>query len=186
MKKVLGFSWIVFLLSSNFCYAKDSVDLGQLVVTPSRIEESIDDASRKVEIITKEDIEASGAKDISEVLSAFPSVDMTDYGGVGALKNIRMRGATPSQVLVLMDGRPLNSPRDGEVDLSTIPLDNLERIEVMRAAKPLWPRQWAAHQYNYKKPAVTGQKQNLPRGSAVQNFIETLSHGARIGKFNLL
>ncbi len=190
MKKALVFSWIVFLLSFNPCYAEKSVNLGQLVVTPSRIEESIDDASRKVEIITKEDIEASGAKDISEVLSALPSVDMTNYGGLGALKNIRMRGATPSQVLVLMDGRPLNSPRDGEVDLSTIPLDNIEQIEVVPgAASSLYGSQAMGGTINIitKTPPVSGQKTEFTtRFGSFRTYIENLSHGARVGKFGYM
>ncbi|MDD4183133.1 MAG: TonB-dependent receptor plug domain-containing protein, partial [Candidatus Omnitrophica bacterium] len=82
MKKVLSLSWIVFLLASNFCYAKKPVDLGSLVITPSRIEESIEETDRKVEVITQKDIEESGAKDVSEVLSSLPSVNMTNYGGL--------------------------------------------------------------------------------------------------------
>jgi len=190
MKKVLGFSWIVFLLSSNFCYAKKPVDLGQLVITPSRIEEGIEEADRKVEVITQNDIEASGAKDISEVLSGLPSVNISNYGGLGALKNVRMRGAIPSQVLILRDGTPLNSPRDGEVDLSAIPLDNIERIEVMPgAASSIYGSQAMGGTINIitKSPPASGQKtEAASRFGSFRTYLETLSHGARAGKFGYI
>jgi outer membrane cobalamin receptor len=190
MKRVLKLSWIVFLLSSNFCYAKESVDLGQLVITPSRIEESLEETDRKVEVITQKDIEESGAKDVSEVLSVLPSVSMTNYGGLGALKNIRMRGATPSQILILMDGKPLNSPRDGEVDLSTIPLDNIERIEVMPgAASSIYGSQAMGGTINIitKNPPKSGQKAEFTtRFGSFRTFIESLSQGARVGKFGYI
>ncbi|MFA5008513.1 MAG: TonB-dependent receptor [Candidatus Omnitrophota bacterium] len=190
MKKVLSFSWIVFLLFSNLCYAKETVDLGSLVITPSRIEEDIGETYRKVEVITKKDIESSQAKDVSEVLSGIDSVNISNYGGLGALKTIRMRGATPSQVLILMDTRPLNSPRDGEVDLNTIPLDNIERIEVMPgAASSLYGSQAMGGTINIitKSPPKSGQKLEFTtRFGSFATFIESLSQGARIGKFGYI
>ena len=206
MKKVLSLSWIVFLVFSDFCYAEEAadtstslsvnpersreIDLGQLVITPSRIEEGLEETYRKVEVITQKDIEESGAKDVSEVLSDLPSVNISNYGGLGALKNIRMRGAVPSQVLILMDGRPLNSPRDGEVDLSTVPLDNIERIEVMPgAASSLYGSQAMGGTINIitKSPPKSGQKLEFTtRFGSFQTYLESLSQGARLGKFGYI
>ncbi len=190
MKKITSLSWIVLLLSLNFCYAKESVDLGQLVVTPSRIEEGIEGTDRKVEVITSDDIQSSGAKDVSGVLSGLPSTNINSYGGLGSLENIRMRGATAAQVLVLMDGMPLNSPRDGEVDLSTIPLDNIERIEVVPgAASSLYGSQAMGGTINIitKEPPKEGQKTEASSSfGSFKTFIETLSQGARIGNFGYL
>ncbi|MDP2923799.1 MAG: TonB-dependent receptor [Candidatus Omnitrophota bacterium] len=206
-KKILSFV-VMMILFSNACYAKETanalnelnrglnperskrVDLGQLVVTPSRIEEGIEGTHRRIEVITSNDIQTSGAKDVSEVFSDVASVNISNYGGLGALKTIRMRGANPAQVLVLLDGKPLNSPRDGVVDLSTIPLDNIERIEVMPgAASSLYGAQAMGGTINIitKSPPETGRKTELTtRFGSFRTFIESLSHGARIGKFGYI
>lgn len=118
------------LVAPAAAFAED-VDLDKIVVTASRVAESQDGVSREVDIITEEEIEASQAEDLAALLSGITSVNISNYGGMGATKSIRMRGSTAAQVLVLIDGRPINSPRDGEVDLSSIPLDNIERVEIM-------------------------------------------------------
>lgn len=107
------------------------VDLERIVVTASRSPENSKDTTRETDIVTRQDIERSGAKELSQVLSEVPGLQIIDYGGLGASKTVHMRGSTASQVLVLMDGRPLNSPRDGETDLSRIPLADVERIEIV-------------------------------------------------------
>ncbi|MFA6282340.1 MAG: TonB-dependent receptor plug domain-containing protein, partial [Candidatus Omnitrophota bacterium] len=190
MKRVSYVFWVLVLLLSDFCYAKEKIELGQLVVTPSRIEEDIEDSYRSVDVVTSEDMEASGAQDVSEAISDLPSVNISNYGGAGALKNIRIRGAVPSQVLILMDGKPINSPRDGETDLSTIPLDNVERIEVMPgAASSLYGAQAMGGTVNIitKNPPEKGHKTEVTsRFGSFQTFTESLSHGARLGKFGYI
>ncbi|MFA5271404.1 MAG: TonB-dependent receptor [Candidatus Omnitrophota bacterium] len=190
MKKVSCVLWVLFLLFSGLGYAKEKIELGTLVVTPSRIEEDAEDAYRTVDVITSEDMEASGAQDVSEAIFDLPSVNISDYGGAGSLKTIRMRGAVPSQVLILMDGKPINSPRDGETDLSTIPLDNVERIEVMPgAASSLYGAQAMGGTVNIitKSPPQSGHKTELTtRFGSFKTFTESLSHGARIGKFGYI
>lgn len=190
MKRIFCFVWVLLLLLSGVCYPQDGVDLGQLVITPSRIEEDAEGAYRPLQVITSKDIQDSNAEDISDVLSGLPSVEISNYGGLGALKTIRMRGAVPSQVLILMDGRPLNSPRDGEIDLSTIPLDNIERIEVVPGAgSSLYGSQAMGGTINIisKSPPKSGQETELStRFGSFSTFIESLSHGARIGKFGYI
>ncbi|MBU4473292.1 MAG: TonB-dependent receptor plug domain-containing protein, partial [Candidatus Omnitrophica bacterium] len=118
------------LVLSGKTFAQD-IDLERIVVMPSRIEESYSEVSRNIDVITSKDIEMSGAKDLAGVLTEITSVNISNYGGLGATKTIRMRGSTASQVLVLVDGRPINNPRDGQAELSNILLENIDRIEVM-------------------------------------------------------
>jgi len=113
------------------CVCAEEIELKKIVVTPSGVEESVADSSRVVDVITAGEIQNSGVSDISEALTSLTSVDISDYGGEAGTKNIRMRGSTAAQVLILMDGRPINNPRDGTVDLTTIPLSDIEKIEVM-------------------------------------------------------
>jgi outer membrane cobalamin receptor len=68
----------------------------------------------------------------SELLSFSPGVVVRDFGGFGQLKTLSIRGSSNDQVVILLDGVRINSPLGGGVDLSTIPLDYVERFEIIR------------------------------------------------------
>ncbi|MDD5595300.1 MAG: TonB-dependent receptor [Candidatus Omnitrophica bacterium] len=166
------------------------VDLDKIVITPSRVEESSGNTSRKVDVITSGEIESSGAKDLSQVLTERTSVDISDYGGVGGLKNIRMRGSTASQVLVLIDGRPMNSPRDGAIDLSNILLEDVERVEVVYGpTSNLYGSSAMGGTINIITKSPPKEKEETQFSTSFGTFrtyLERLVHGARIGKFGYL
>ena len=69
---------------------------------------------------------------ISELLSLSPGVVVRDFGGYGQLKTLSIRGSSNDQVVILMDGVRLNSPIGGGVDLSTIPIDFIDTLEIVR------------------------------------------------------
>jgi outer membrane receptor for ferrienterochelin and colicins len=115
---------------------------------------------------------------------------MSNYGGPGANTNIRMRGSTAAQVLVMVDGRPINNPRDGEVNLSDIPLDNVDRVEVVHGpGSSLYGSSAMGGVVNIitKQPPKVGQKTELYSSfGTVRTYIERLSQGARISNFGYL
>lgn len=168
----------------------DDVDLEKIVVTPSRIDEDCNDTSRNVDIITSKDIERSQATDISQVLTELTSVNISNYGGLGATKTIMMRGSTASQVLVMVDGRPINSPRDGQVDLSRVPLDNINRIEVLHGpSSSLYGSQAMGGVVNIitKNPPKKGQKTEVSSSyGTFQTYTDRFSQGARISHFGYI
>jgi iron complex outermembrane receptor protein len=69
---------------------------------------------------------------VEDLLESVPGVHVRRFGGPGAPAEISIRGSSASQVVVLLDGVRLNSPQTGGVDVSTVPLALLERIEVSR------------------------------------------------------
>jgi len=85
-----------------------------------------------VSVITSEQIIESGAPDVAGVLSSETGLIDGTYGTRGAMSNIMLRGSSSEQVLVMIDGRKVNDPAMGLVDLSTIPSENIERIEIIR------------------------------------------------------
>jgi len=109
-----------------------SLDLEKIVVTASKIEQSYKHSTQNISIITPDDIESASADNVTEVLDLLPSVDILEYGSSGSSRSVHTRGASSSQVLTLIDGRPANTPRDGTADFNQIPLSNIERIEVLR------------------------------------------------------
>jgi len=69
---------------------------------------------------------------VEELLSQVPGARVRRYGGLGAQSTVSIRGSKSEQVLVLLDGVRLNSSSRGAADLSTIPLRQVARIEVIR------------------------------------------------------
>jgi outer membrane cobalamin receptor len=55
-----------------------------------------------------------------------------DGGGFAGLKTLSIRGSGDSEVLVLLDGQRLNAAQDGSVDISSVPAESLEKIEIVR------------------------------------------------------
>jgi len=108
------------------------LDLDKIVVTASKVEQVYKNVPVNISIISSQDIEDSGATEITELLDMLPSVDILEYGSFGSHKSVHTRGASSTQVLTLVNGRPVNTPRDGFANFNQIPLSNIERIEVMR------------------------------------------------------
>lgn len=71
---------------------------------------------------------------LPELLSGAVGVTVKDFGGLGKLSTISIRGSAANQVVVLLDGVQINTASDAGVDLSTLPLDTIERVEVLRGA----------------------------------------------------
>ncbi len=76
-------------------------------------------------------IERSGRRDVGELLQAVPGVVVTQAGGPGAPAAVSIRGSSAAQVLVLVDGVPLNSALTGGADLSRLSLDAIQRVTVL-------------------------------------------------------
>lgn len=180
---LLGFA------GARFAFAQD-IELERIVVTPSRIEQEEGDIARNVDIISAQDIEYSLAKDLNEALEDITALNISDYGALGVTKNIRMRGSSAAQVLVLVDGRPINNPRDGTAELSNIALENVDRIEVMHGpGSSIYGAGAMGGAVNIitKKPPKENQKTEITsKFGTYRTYIEGLSHGARLGKFGYL
>lgn len=82
--------------------------------------------------ITRRKIEESNFQSVGELLQGVPGVEIQNTGGLGNGKKISIRGSPTNQVLVLLDGMPLNDALMGEVDLSEVPINIIEKIEVYR------------------------------------------------------
>ncbi len=108
------------------------IDLGEIVITASKLEQVYKYATQNISIVSDDDIEASGITEVTEILELLPSVDILEFGSSGSVRSVHTRGAASTQVLTLIDGRPVNTPRDGVTDFNRISLSNIERIEVLR------------------------------------------------------
>jgi len=110
----------------------NAIKLQEVVISATKTEQEILDVPQHVTVISGEEIEKSGATGISELLGDKTGIVINDYGPEGASQNVSMRGSTSAQVLILVDGVRMNNALSGGVDLSLIPVDNIERIEIVR------------------------------------------------------
>jgi outer membrane receptor for ferrienterochelin and colicins len=102
-----------------------------VVVTASRRAQAQADAPTAVEVVDAAEVRAAGAEDLGEVLAAHPGVALTrTFRGVG----IQLQGLDASQVLILVDGQRLPGRVDGTLDLSRLPAERIERVEVVKGA----------------------------------------------------
>jgi vitamin B12 transporter len=81
-----------------------------------------------------EDIAASGAETVEELVEALSGVAVSDAGASGARSAVSIRGSTTNSVLVIIDGVPASDPATGLADLSELGLspEDIESIEVVK------------------------------------------------------
>lgn len=135
MKQLLITFLIIFLSKGVLC-AEDSgqesaQQLEPVIVEDSYIKPPLDYPSAFSTVIDL-DAYVGEYNTAAELLSISPGVVVRDFGGLGQLKTLSIRGSSNDQVTVLLDGVRLSSPIGGGVDLSTIPIDYIESIEVVR------------------------------------------------------
>ena len=109
--------------------------LDTVVVTADRKARSIDATLAPVTVITRNDIEKYQAQSLPEVLQHVPGVSLTNDGGMGKNTSVSLRGTNANHVLVLVDGVKIGSATLGSVAWADLPLDNVERIEVVRGSR---------------------------------------------------
>ncbi len=91
--------------------------------------------SATVTVINKEQFQGSSAT-LNEVIDEQAGIKVQRMGGLGEYSPVSIRGSTAEQVKVYMDGIPLNSASGSLVDLSKIPLSQVERIEIYKGSIP--------------------------------------------------
>jgi vitamin B12 transporter len=106
-----------------------------LVVTPSRRVEPLDQSLASVSLITREDIELAAAEDLYELLRLQPGVDIVRTGGPGTQTSIFLRGSNSNHVLVLIDGVRVSSTNTGAYAWEQLPLNQVERVEIVRGPR---------------------------------------------------
>ncbi len=118
-----------------------AVSLGpreEMVVTATRYPKRLDSIPANVSVITSEDIENSVARNIPELLRSQAGLHVTDITGNRASYTVDIRGfgeTAALNTLVLLDGRRINSADLSGTDWTTMPLDRVERIEIIRGAR---------------------------------------------------
>ena len=104
--------------------------LDQIVVTAARREQRLADAVVTTEVVSRGDIERTGASDLASVLVEQTGVQLQGGHPTGA--GLMLQGIGAERVLVLLDGQPLVGRIAGNFDLSRLPTAMIERVEVVK------------------------------------------------------
>lgn len=105
----------------------------EVVVTGTRTRERGARAPVRTEVVTRDEARRRGATSVAEALTSQPGVEVNpgSHGAIGAPSAIRMQGLDRERVLVLEDGEPVIGDTGGAVDLATIPIEDVERVELV-------------------------------------------------------
>ena len=106
------------------------ISLDQVVVTAARREQALKDVAVTTEVVTRREIEQTGASDLASVLTEQLGIEL--QGGHPAGAGIMLQGLGSERVLVLLDGQPVAGRISGVFDLSRIPTSVIERVEVVK------------------------------------------------------
>lgn len=112
------------------------VALEEVVITAVPINTTID-ISRNVSTIDRSDIENSAATSITDLLASQANINLVSFSGNTKRTRIDFRGSgdtSVSNILIILDGRPLPNNQLASIDFSTLPVGNIEKIEVLRGA----------------------------------------------------
>jgi len=102
-----------------------------VVVTASRAL-AAEPTLRDAIVITREDLEAAGSLSLAEVLQRRAGIEVRATGGPGQPQGLFIRGASSAQTLILVDGLRVGSATVGTTSIENIPVDLVERIEVVK------------------------------------------------------
>jgi|GEM_PF-1476494 len=134
----LGF---LFVLSSSSVYAiefntenSNSEDVMEIEVRDTRGSYQGAEPIASTTLITREEIEATGATDISQVLRGVAGIQVSQNGGPGSLTSIFMRGSEADSTLILLNDVKIQSLNNGLSAVQDIPVDIIDRIEVVRGS----------------------------------------------------
>ena len=114
--------------------ADDQTIYGPITVTATRIPTPASQVPAGVTVLTQADFAKQGDNTLVEALSSVPGVNVVQLGGPGNQASVFIRGTNSEDVLVLLDGVPVNNPANanGGFDFGQYVLADIERVEIIR------------------------------------------------------
>lgn len=126
---------LFLLLMISPAGAEEKIKVGEVVVTAARIEEAAEETTSEVRVIKGEDIRKANATFLPDILRKVPDLSLVQSGGDGKITSVYLRGGDPKHVLVMIDGVKVNSNTTGSFDFSSVPVEDIERIEIVKGAQ---------------------------------------------------
>lgn len=106
--------------------------LDEIIVTATRIPTPVRDSLSDVSVLDRTAIEQMDHVPLPDLLSTLPGIQLTTAGGRGDTPTLSLRGGNSGHVAVFLDGLRISSATLGTTAIQAIPLEQIERIEVVR------------------------------------------------------
>lgn len=141
-KIIIQLMLLILLLSTTaFCETAktetETVVLDTVVVTSEKIEEYIKNHPQSVKVVERKEIVERNLSSVEDVLKTMSGVEVYSTPGIGSRISIRGSGRS-SGLIVLLNGRPMNSNQYGSQDLNSIPVDSIKSVTVFKPPVPVW------------------------------------------------
>ncbi|MES2242678.1 MAG: TonB-dependent receptor [Pseudomonadota bacterium] len=115
-----------------FSQTASSPQLRETVVTATRTAQPLSDLLADVTVVDRDTIERSGAAGLADVLARLPGIEFQRNGGPGTTTGVFLRGSESRFTAVYIDGVRIDSQATGGAAWESIPLGQIDRIEVLR------------------------------------------------------
>ena len=125
---------IVLTLAPAVLHAQqrpDTTSLSPVVVTATKIPATIGTSTAATTVIRGDELKARGIVTLADALRLVPGASVNVASGIGSQTSLFLRGGNSNFTKVLVDGVPVNAP-GGAFDVSTLSVDNIDRIEIVR------------------------------------------------------
>ncbi len=132
MKKNIFACFLVFCAGIAFASEGDDV----IKVTANRVEDEIpqEKQTQHIKVVSAEEIKESGSKTVSDVLRSVPEITVNAQSSANPTETVSMQGLSSEYVKILVDGIAAGTDIDGSTSISSIPVEDIERIEVISGA----------------------------------------------------
>ena len=115
-----------------------SISLEDVIVTANKIEQKQNGTSKVITVISAAQIQQNAGRTIAQLLNEQAGLSLPGaLSNLGTVPSIYMRGAASGRTLILLDGAPVGDPSmiSNEFDLNLVPLNQVERIEILKGAQ---------------------------------------------------
>jgi vitamin B12 transporter len=165
---------VLQMLPLKFVQAQESsvTTLDPIVVTGSAHSTQIRQTTQSVTILKTEELAPLQPNRVTTMLQQVPGLHTDEMGGRSGISSLYLRGGDPNFTLIMLDGIPMNdstNQRGGSVDLSTIPLNQIDRIEIVRGPLSAF----------YGSEAMAGAINLITKSGAQDPSIRVLGEGGR-------
>jgi vitamin B12 transporter len=106
--------------------------LATIVVTPGRTAEPLADTLGDNNVMSRDELDTLPNGTLADALAREHGIEALNYGGPQPLSSVNIRGTNSNQSLILIDGLRINSATTGDAPLGAIPLNSIERVEIVR------------------------------------------------------
>ncbi|MGO4552356.1 TonB-dependent vitamin B12 receptor [Lysobacter sp. 2RAF19] len=113
----------------------DAQRLDTVLVTGTRTAVTVDESLSAVEVIDRAEIERTQAQSVQDLLRGRAGINLVNQGGAGKLTTLFLRGTESDQTLFLIDGVRVGSSTSGLTALQDLPVELIERIEIVRGPR---------------------------------------------------